>query len=59
MAREQCVNYLLTQSNIIAAVEGGSERLEAVAEFVSGGVAPFFGGRARTLRFQANITFLR
>jgi protein-L-isoaspartate O-methyltransferase len=38
---------------------GTGQSTRAVAEFLSGGVTPFFGGRARTLRFQANITFLR
>jgi len=59
MSRDQCVSYLLTQSNINAAVEQGSERLETVAAFLSDGVAPFFRDAARTLQFRTDIVYLR
>jgi len=58
MSRDQCVSYLLTQSNIIAAVERGSERLEAVAAFLSDSVVAFFRDAARTMQFQSDIVFL-
>jgi SAM-dependent methyltransferase len=59
MSRDQCVSYLLTQSNVIAAVERGSEGLETVAAFLSDSVVPFFRDEARTMQFRADIVFLR
>ena len=59
MSSDQFVSYLLTQSNVIAVVEQGSECLEDVAHFIIQGVAPFFGGQSRTLKWQSHIDFLR
>jgi SAM-dependent methyltransferase len=59
MSRDQFVNYLLTQSNVIAVVEQGSECLEDVAHFLVQGVASFFGGQRRILKWQSHIDFLR
>jgi SAM-dependent methyltransferase len=59
MSRDQFVNYLLTQSNVIAVVEQGTECLEDVAQFLVQGVAPFFGGQRRILKWQSHIDFLR
>jgi hypothetical protein len=59
MSCEQFVSYLLTQSSVIAVVEHGSERLEDVAQFLVQGVAPFFGGQRRMLKWQSHIDFLR
>ena len=59
MSRDQFVNYLLTQSNVIAVVEQGSEELERVAQFLSDAVAPYFHGQIRNLRWQSTLDFLR
>jgi SAM-dependent methyltransferase len=58
MSSEQFVGYLLTQSNVIAVVEQGSERLEDVAQFLVQGVAPFFDGQTRMLKWQSHIDFV-
>ena len=57
MSRVRFVDFVLTQSNVIAAVEGGSERLEDVAAFVDNGVRPFFHGGHVPMRFQCDIDF--
>jgi SAM-dependent methyltransferase len=59
MSCEQFVSYLLTQSNVIAVVEQGSECLEDVAQFLIQGVGPFFDGQTRMLKWQSHIDFLR
>jgi len=42
MSSDQFVSYLLTQSNVIAVVEQGTECLQDVAHFIIQGVAPFW-----------------
>jgi SAM-dependent methyltransferase len=59
MSRDEFVNYLLTQSNIIAKVEQGSEKLESIAQFISDAVAPYFHGQTRNLLWQSTLNFLR
>ena len=59
MSSDQFVSYLLTQSNVIAVVEQGTECLEDAARFIIQGVAPFFDGQGRTLKWQSHIDFLR
>jgi hypothetical protein len=59
MSGEQFVNYLLTQSNVIAKVEQGAERLEAVAQFLRNAVAPYFHSETRSLQWQSDLDFLR
>jgi ubiquinone/menaquinone biosynthesis C-methylase UbiE len=59
MSREQFVSYLLTQSNVIAVVEQGSEELERIAQFLSDAVAPYFHGQIRNLLWQSTLDFLR
>ncbi len=59
MSSDQFVGYLLTQSNVIAVVEQGSERLEDVGQFLIQGVAPFFDGQTRILKWQSHIDFVR
>jgi SAM-dependent methyltransferase len=59
LSSDQFVGYLLTQSNVIAVVEQGTERLDDVARFLVEGVAPFFGGQRRMLKWQSHIDFLR
>lgn len=43
---EQLVEYLLTQSNVIAMVEGGAREIGEVRRWLSENVRPFFAGRA-------------
>jgi ubiquinone/menaquinone biosynthesis C-methylase UbiE len=59
MSSVEFVNYLLTQSNVIAVVERGSVPLDAVAQFIADGVVPFFRGETRILKWQSHLDFLR
>jgi len=57
---ETLVDYLVTQSNIIAAVEGGTENIEDVRQWLTQSVTPFFEGRAEaTFLFRGPIWYLR
>jgi SAM-dependent methyltransferase len=57
---ETLVDYLVTQSNIIAAVEGGTENIEEVRQWLTESVTPFFEGRAEaTFLFRGPIWYLR
>lgn len=57
---ETLVDYLVTQSNVIAAVEGGKERIEDVRRWLTENVEPFFTGRAEaTFMFRGPIWYLR
>lgn len=57
---ETLVNYLVTQSNIIAAVEGGAESIQDVRQWLTESVTPFFEGRAEaTFMFRGPIWYLR
>ena len=55
----QLVAYLLTQTNVISAVEQGSEDVRSASERLLGSVCPFFGGIARNFVFSCRIQFLR
>lgn len=57
MTAERLTEYLTTQSNVIAAVEGGEMALEQAAAWIVEGVRPFFEGKARTMKFSGNIWF--
>lgn len=59
MSAEEFVQYHLTQSNVIAKVEQGTEKLEMVAQFLSDAVAPYFHNGRRRLCWQSTIDFLR
>jgi SAM-dependent methyltransferase len=59
MSREEFVNYHLTQSNVIAKVEQGTEKVETVAQVLSDAVAPYFDSGVRTMCWQSTIDFLR
>jgi ubiquinone/menaquinone biosynthesis C-methylase UbiE len=53
-------NYLVTQSNIIAAVEGGQESLDAARSWLRDAVLPFFGERPTArFRFVGPISYLQ
>jgi SAM-dependent methyltransferase len=59
MTAGQLTAYLLTQTNVIAAVESGTTPLEEAAEWIDAGVRPFFAGKPGTMKFSANIWYLR
>jgi len=57
---ETLVDYLVTQSNVIVAVEGGKEKIEDVRCWLTENLAPFFAGRAEaTFMFRGPIWYLR
>jgi hypothetical protein len=54
------VDYLVTQSNIIAAVEGQDQEIEDVRQWLTDGVAPFFDDRPEaSFLFGGFIWYLR
>lgn len=58
--KEGLVDFLLTHSNVIAAVEGRGDDPEEVRRWLSEGVAPFFeGGGRRRFIFDAPVWCLR
>lgn len=58
--REQMVHYLITQSNIITAVEGGSESLADIDRWLHGQLAPFLpDGSEGAFIFRGPITYLQ
>jgi len=56
---EELVSYLTTQSNIIAAVEGGSETIESVIAWLAQFLAPLFPDKRATFEFGGRIWYLR
>jgi hypothetical protein len=57
---ETLVTYLVTQSNVIAAVEGGRESITDVREWLREGTAPLFGTRTEaSFLFAGPIWYLR
>jgi len=60
MTQEQFVSYLTTQSNVIAKVEQGSERIEDVKKWLSDSTQEFFEKiKSGTLLFRGGIWYLR
>ena len=59
MSAEHLTRYLLTQTNVIAAVERGTVPLESAAEWIYDGIQPFFSHEVRTMKFGGSISFLR
>lgn len=60
MEAEQLIDYLLTQTNTIAAVEGSSTfSISAARNWIRDGINPFFKGKRRTMKFGGSISFLR
>lgn len=56
---EELVAYLMTQSNIIAAVEQGVETITSVRAWLAGQIAPYFTGADRTFMFGGYIWYLQ
>jgi len=59
MTAGQLTSYLLTQTNVIAAVENGTVPLEAAANWILGGIQPFFNDETRTMKFGGSMSFLQ
>jgi len=59
MTCDECVRFFVSQSNVAAVVEQGTEQLTAVAEYLRESLAPFFGNEPRTLPFQIEIATLQ
>ena len=57
---EGLVDYLVTQSNVIAAVEGGGEKIGDVRAWLTESTRPFFGDAEEVgFLFRAPVWFLR
>ncbi len=56
---EELAGYLMTQSNVTAAVEDEGESLESVREWLVESVAPMFGKPRGTFRFSGTIEYLQ
>lgn len=56
---KQLVDYLVTITNVIAAVENGDEPLEEVYEWLTRGVEPFFDNGRKEFTFINPVWFLR
>lgn len=56
---DQLVSFLLTQTNVIAAVEAGKEDLQSVADWLLDSVQPLFVGATESLLFSCQIRFLK
>jgi SAM-dependent methyltransferase len=59
MSREVFVGFLLTQSNVIAAVENGTHQIADVAAEIESGAAPYFETSEPPFAFEISITYLR
>jgi SAM-dependent methyltransferase len=59
MTAEQLTAYLLTQTNVIAAVEASTTPLDEAADWIHGVVKPFFRDQPGTLKFVGTIWYLR
>ncbi|HTL27997.1 MAG TPA: class I SAM-dependent methyltransferase, partial [Tepidisphaeraceae bacterium] len=59
MSADQLTGYLLTQTNVIAAVESGSTPLDEAAAWIRAGVEPFFRGGTGTMKFSGSISFVQ
>jgi SAM-dependent methyltransferase len=59
MTAEQLTAYLLTQTNVIAAVENGATPLPEAEAWIREGVTPFFTNQLGTMKFAAALWYLR
>jgi hypothetical protein len=59
MTADELTAYLLTQTNVIAAVESGSVPIEQAAQWIREGAAPFFNDQPRTMKFSGSIWFIQ
>lgn len=56
---ETLANYLMTQSNVIASVEQGSERAEDVYAWLVAEITPLFQGKNGIFKFEGTIEYLQ
>lgn len=56
---EQLVAYLMTQSNVINAVEQGEESIESVEQWLSGEVERYFTDSKAAFEFSGSIWYLK
>jgi SAM-dependent methyltransferase len=56
---EEFADYLTTQSNVIATVEGGTQSLADVRTWLVGELRPLFRGATGTFLFEGTITYAR
>jgi ubiquinone/menaquinone biosynthesis C-methylase UbiE len=56
---EELVAYLMTQSNIIAAIEQGAETLTSVRAWLTSQVTPYFTGAVQTFLFAGYVWYLQ
>jgi hypothetical protein len=54
---DRLVGYLMTQSNVIAAVEGGKESFESVHAWWTNSLGPLFSAPERTFHFGGDIWY--
>lgn len=59
MTAGQLASFLLTQTNVIAAVENGTVPLEAAASWILNGIQPFFNDETRTMKFGGSMSFVQ
>ena len=55
----QLADYFTTQSNVIAAVEGGSEDVGTVREWLLASISPLFGGEAALFGINCTLDIFR
>jgi phosphoribosylamine-glycine ligase len=56
---EEQVNYLMSQSRVLAATGQGKEDEEAIRRWLTDAQAPFFKGPRATFVFKGSIDYLR
>ena len=59
MSRQEFVGFLVTQTNVIAAVESGTMPIGEAAGWIDEGVRGFFGGAKRTMKFSGRVWGMR
>jgi SAM-dependent methyltransferase len=57
--QEQLVSYLVTQTNVISAVEAGKEDLQSVASWLLNSVRPMFSRVKESFSFSCQMRFLK
>jgi SAM-dependent methyltransferase len=55
----QLIGYLLTQTNVISAVEAGRGNLQSVADWLLNSIRPLFSGTKESFLFSCQIQFLK
>jgi ubiquinone/menaquinone biosynthesis C-methylase UbiE len=55
----QLVDYMLTQTNVVSAVEAGGEDLQSVANWLLNSIQPLFAGTANSFSFSCQLRFFK